>query len=412
MTCRPPCSGPVFTTPPSTAPSAAWQEARGYDRTGILTTAQRTALLKQYNAVLDGLGMQTVTDDDAGISVMMPTEEVAFARYEPPFAHYDASGDRGARVLLISQPGDRDTLFGLYDIMQTLEIVPANGPRQRGDSSFELVGENGSIVSQTQVSLQDGQIKGFTLVWPVGDEDRRRRVVAEMSKSFTRLPGVLSPRAGATAEQAIDLVAGLQIRKPKVARSGFFVDDAGTILTVSETVQSCGRITVDGDTDAQVILDDPANGVALLKPRTPLAPLAVAAFALDVPRLQSEVSVAGYSYEGVLSAATLTFGKVADVRGLGGEEHLNRLALRAQPGDAGGPVFDGTGSVMGVLVPRPDSSRQLPEDVSFALDAATIAEVAQRAGVTLAAAEGRGTMAPRDLTIAAQGMTVLVSCWE
>ena len=40
----------------------------------------------------------------------------------------------GVRVLLISQSGDQGTLFGLYDIMQTLEIVPMEGPRDRGPS--------------------------------------------------------------------------------------------------------------------------------------------------------------------------------------------------------------------------------------------------------------------------------------
>lgn len=391
---------------------AQWQEANGFEQTGVLTTLQRAALIKQYNAVLDGLGLQLVRDDKAGIEMMLPTAEVSFAEYEPPFAHYNTSGDIGARVLLISQAGDQDTLFGLYDIMQTLEIVPLNGPRERKNTSFEIIGENGRIISQTQVSLQDGQIKGFTLIWPAGDEDRRRRVMAEMSKSLVRLPGVLDPTAGNPDEQAIDLVAGLQIRKPKISRSGFFIDGTGAVATTSEAVQSCGRLTIDGDTEADVVADDATTGLAILKPRSALAPLAVAAFGTAAPRLQSEVSVAGYSYEGVLSAATLTFGKLSDLRGLQGEEGLNRLELTAQPGDAGGPVFDVSGNVMGMLLPKSSDGPQLPGDVSFALDSATIAEAASGAGLSLAAAERSGTIAPRDLTLAAQGMTVLVSCWE
>ncbi|MEX3315901.1 serine protease [Sulfitobacter sp. PS-8MA] len=391
----------------------AWQEANGYDGTGVLTTRQRAALLAQYNAVLDGLGMERVRDDKAGIEIMMPTAEVAFARYEPPFAHYDANGNLGARVLLISQPGDRDTLYGLYDIMQTLEIVPLEGPRDRGRDSFELIGENGSIVSQTQVSLEDGQIKGFTLIWPAGDEDRRRRVVAEMSKSLTRLPGVLDPAAGTPDAQAIDLVAGLQIRQPKIARSGFFVDDQGTVATTNEVVGACTRVTLDEDTEAQVLVSDKDSGIALLQPASTLAPLAVAQFSTQAPRLQSEVSVAGYSYGGVLSAATLTFGTLSDLKGLNGEERLKRLELKAQPGDAGGPVFDEKGHIVGMLLPRAEGDRKLPANVSFALDAAAIRNAAQEAGVSIATASNSGSaIAPRDLTVQAQGMTVLVSCWE
>lgn len=394
------------------ASMGAWQEANNFERTGVLTTLQRAALLQQYNAVLDGLGLQVVRDTQAGIEMIMPTAEVGFARYESPFSQYDSIGDIGARVLLISQAGDQNTLFGLYDILQTLEIVPLNGARERSRNSFTILGENNQIVSETRVTLQDGAVKGFMLIWPAGDEERRTRVIAEMDKSFARLPGTLDPAAGGEAEQAIDLVAGLQVRQPIRARSGFFIDGQGTVVTTSTVVGSCARLTIDGDTDADLVAQDPDSGVALLRPRDGLAPIAVAAFDLGTPRLQSEVSVAGYSYEGVLSAATLTFGKVADVRGLGGEENLNRLSLKAQPGDAGGPVFDESGNVVGMLLPKPSGAQELPEDVSFALDSASIAKVASAAGVELSAAAGSGAIAPRDLRLAAQGMTVLVSCWE
>lgn len=395
------------------ASMGAWQAANGYDQTGVLTTRQRAALIAQYNAVLDGLGLQMVRDEKAGIEVMMPTAEVEFARYEPPFAHYDTSGNIGARVLLISQPGNQDTLYGLYDIMQTLEIVPLDGPRERKRNSFELIGENGSIISQTQVSLENGQIKGFTLIWPAGDEDRRRRVVAEMSKSLTRLPGVLDAAAGNSDAQAIDLVAGLQIRQPKIARSGFFIDGNGAVVTTNEVVASCSRVTLDADTDATVIATDEARGLALLKPESRLAPLAVAEFSNGAPRLQSEISVAGYSYEGVLSAATLTFGALSDLKGLNGDENLKRLSVNAQPGDAGGPVFDENGHVVGMLLPQTEADRKLPEDVSFALDGSVILKAAQDAGLDSKQAQGAtGPIAPRDLTLRAQGMTVLVSCWD
>lgn len=389
-----------------------WQSANNFEATGVLTTVQRAALIGQYNAVLDGLDLGFVSDPQAGIEMQMPRAEVRFSRYEAPFAHYDSTGDIGARVILISQAGDQNTLFGLFDIMQTLEIVPLAGPRERRNRSFTLKGEDARSVSETDVSLENGQIKGFTLIWPAGDEERRSRVIEEMRKSFTRVPGVLDPAAGSDAEQAIDLVSGLQVRQPKLSRSGFFVDGQGAVVTTSEVVGSCGRLTIDGDTQADVLASDPANGAALLKPRDALAPLAVASFANQSPRLNSEVSVAGYSYEGVLSAATLTFGTLSDLRGLRGETSLNRLTLGAQPGDAGGPVFDASGTVMGMLLPRAADGQQLPEDVSFALTNSALADLAAQAGVTLSSETRSGTAAPRDLRLAAQGMTVLVSCWE
>jgi len=391
---------------------ADWQEANGYDATGVLTTLQRAALLGQYNAVLEGLGLQTVRNAEAGIEMVMPTKVVTFDRFEPPFAHYNGTGDIDARVLLISQAGDQDTLFGLYDIMQTLEIVPEEGPRDRKSNSFELIGEDGRIVSQTQVSLENGEIKGFTLIWPAGDEDRRRRVITEMTKSFTRLSGTLDATAGSGDRQAVDLVSGLQIRSPKISRSGFFIDGRGTVATTSEAVQSCGRLTLDDETELEVLVDDTASGISLLKPRVALSPLDVAKFNTVPPRLQSEIAVAGFPYEGVLGSATVTYGTLADVRGLQGEENIARLALSARSGDAGGPILDSDGRVLGMLLPRADGARELPEDVAFAVEAKVIADLAQKAGVSVDTTVASTAIKPHDLREKAKGMTVLVSCWE
>lgn len=392
---------------------SAWQAANGFEETGILTTRQRAELLRQYNAILDGLELQLVSDATAGIEMRLPLGAVQFAKYEAPYAQFNATGFvNGARVLLISQPGDQKTLFGLYDIMQTLEIVPLEGNRERRKDSFVLIGENASIVSHTQVALKDGEIKGFTLIWPAGDEERRTRLLGLMQESFARLDGVMSPAAGNNEAQRIDLLSGLQIRKPRVSRSGFFVDGNGTVVTTAQAVEACTRITLEDGIAAEVIGVDAALGLAALKPAQSLAPAQVAELQRATPRLQSDVAVAGYSYGGVLGAPTLTFGKLADVAGLAGEEELARLALAALPGDTGGPVFDAGGAVMGMLLPRVEGGKQLPGDVSFALDAAAIEGFLGSVGVSPTSTDLLASMAPEDLTTKAAGLTVLVNCWD
>ncbi|MBY6004317.1 trypsin-like peptidase domain-containing protein [Salipiger bermudensis] len=391
---------------------AAWQSQNGYEVTGILTTAQRAALMGQYNAVLDGLDMRMVRDERAGIRIEMPTGVVGFDRYEAPFALYEPTGDLQARVLLISQPGDRQSMGGLYEIMQTLEIVPLEGARERSRDGFTLTGANSRIVSHTEVSLRDGHIKGFTLIWPAGDEERRERVLGVMQSSFARTDAVLDPAEVSDAGQSVDLVSGLEIRKPIATVSGFFIDAGGAVVTSAEAVASCGRITLDDVYEATVVARDSTLGVAALRPETALAPRSVAIFRQDTPRLNSEVAVAGYPFGGVLSAPTLTFGALEDLRGLGGEEELQRLALAAQPGDAGGPVIDAGGAVLGMLLPKPRNGQSLPGDVAFAADAAALQAFLTGAGLRSAATQGEGAMAPEDLTSAAGAMTVKVSCWE
>ncbi len=390
-----------------------WQAANGYDPTGVLTTGQRAALLAAFNAPLTSVGMAPVTDAKAGIALDIPAGAVSFARYEPPFAQYDASGDLGARVLLISQPGSQRTLYGLYDILQTLEIIPLDGPRKRSKDSFTIEGRGNGIVSYTQAALKNGEIKGFTLVWPEDDEKRRARVLAAMQQSFTRLDGVLDPAEGTGAQQSVDLVSGLQVRKPRVSRTGFFVDAAGNVVTTSDAVKNCTRITLDHDYRAEILSNDTANGLAVLRPAETLAPRAVAGFTAASPRLQSEVAVSGYSYEGILGAPTLTWGRLADVKSLDGDAGVARLALTAQPGDAGGPVLDTSGAVVGMLLPQEIGNRQLPDGVSFAANAGALRSTLEAAGLSPSGHSADGSpMPPAAMNKLASSMTVLVSCWD
>ena len=392
---------------------AGWQEANGYEVTGVLTTRQRAALLQQYNAVLEGMDLKLVRDATSGIEMKVPMGVVEFDAYEAPFARFNASGNIPARVLFISQEGDRSRLYGLYDILQTLEVVPLDGPRERGRDDFTIVGENDEIISHTEVSLRGNEIKGFMLIWPTGDEERRSRVLAEMQDSFTRIDGVMPATFGASDTQSVDLLAGLVIRKPRLSRTGFYVTSNGTVLTTLEAVQGCSRVTLDGDMDARILQTDDAAGLALLEPSSRLAPMEVAELAETAPQLQSEVAVAGFSYEGVLGAPSMTFGKIVDLRGLDGEERLDRFALTALPGDAGGPVMDSSGAVIGMLLPREAGGRQLPEEVSFSSDSGALQDMLSRAGIRPRTANGfAATLAPEDMTRKARGMTVLVSCWD
>ncbi|SES32334.1 Peptidoglycan-binding (PGRP) domain of peptidoglycan hydrolases-containing protein [Tranquillimonas rosea] len=398
-----------------------WQEANGFSATGVLTTRQRRSLMEEYNSVLDGLGMEVVRDDTAGVEIIMPTGEVSFDRYEPPFAHYSDGTDAMApRVLLISQRGDQDTLFGLYDIMQTLEMVPQEGERSRNARSFTLVGEGDDFVSHTEARLtSEGHVKGFSLIWPAGDEKRRGRVLDEMQQSFRPLTGiVMDDSIGAPDEsQSVDLVSGLKVRKPERSRTGFYIDEAGAVLTTSDVLDQCDRITLNEDIEAQVAATDETLGLTLLTPAQDLSPIAYARFQTGVPRLQSSVAVAGYSFEGVLGAPSLSFGKVADLRDLSGDTTVQRLDVSARPGDAGGPVLNQSGAVLGMLLPgsaRLAEGTRLPEGVAFAADVEAISEFLSGTGPAPAAAEetGRGDIGPEQLTRMAADMTVLVSCWK
>ncbi len=394
---------------------AAWQQAQGLPVTGVLTTMQRARLTGEYAEVLASLGLSLRLDDVAGVEMTLPLAMVEFDRYAPPFAHYTPKDGSGVSVLLISQSGDESTLLGLFDIMQTLEVVPLNSERRRSGDVYVLAGQNAQIRSYTQAVLSGGAVKGFTLIWPQGEDRRYDVALKAMRDSFRPISGAVLPDAygDAALEQSVDLFSGLEIRQPEVSRTGFYVDGAGSVLTTIEAVRSCGRITLDEVYEAQLVAEDEALGIALLRPVDRLAPIDFARMRPSPARLQAEVAVSGYSYEGLLSAPTMTYGKLADIRGLNGEDTKSRLTLKASAGDAGGPVFDTSGAVLGMLLPdaSPDGKR-LPDGVSFAADAAAIAEFLSNSGISAAASDRAASLSGEDLAQLAAKVTVLVSCWE
>ncbi len=390
---------------------AAWQESTGYEPTGVLTTNQRFQLVDGYRRVLASLGLAPLIDAQAGIELDAPTAMIRFDRYESPFAHYVPASDDGVRLVLISQSGDRNTLTALYDIMQTLDVVPLDGPRTLGRNSFSIEGSNARIQSYTHARIDGGAVKGFSLIWPAGDQKRFRLALARMQESFRTLDGVLPDGAGGTF-QSLDLMSGLSIRQADRTGSGFYIDSNGAVLTTTQAVDQCARITLDEDVDATITARDETLGLALLSPRQSLSPLSIARMSLAEPRLKSDIAVAGYSFGGLLTAPSLTFGTLADLKGLNGDPNLNRLDIQTEPGDAGGPVFDDTGAVLGMLLPTAESSRQLPANVAFAADAPILSGFLSANGVTPLTTERREPLAPEDLTLLAADLTVLVSCWN
>ena len=395
---------------------AAWQGARGFEVTGVLTAAQRAALMAEREAAFEGLGMARVEDREAGISVEMPTAVLALEGRETPLARYAATDGSGAELLLISRRGDARTLAGLYEVLRSLEVVPPDGPRAIEGDAFSIEGRDARRVAQGFARLEGGAIHGMMLIWPAGDEERRARLWARMREGFEADPAVALGEAHATPprEQRLDRLAGMAIRRPVLARSGFFVDGEGAVMTTAEVAgAACGEILIDDAEAAAVAWSD--DRAALLRPRAALAPPRVARLAEAPGRIGSRIAVAGFPFGGALASPSVTTGRLEDLRGPEGDEALDRYALSAEPGDAGAPVLAEDGTVAGLLLAG-ESVRGLPDGVALGLDAARLAAALAEAGVAPAAprpAESGGeAMTPERLAREAAEMTVLVTCYE
>lgn len=402
--------------PGTRAAISAWQAAQGAEPTGVLTAAQRAALVDGWRGELAAIGMEPIRDEEAGIEIDLPMGLVTFDRYTPPFAQYLASGDSGVQVWLISQPGDQEALAGLFDLLQTLPVMPPEGPRNRRPRGFEMSGRTAEVETYAQAELGQGTIRGFLITARTADATRTARILSAMKSSFRPFGDrVLDPGLVPLDEATkAGLLAGIEARRPERAGSGFFADAGGQVLTALANVDGCGRITLDAGIEASVVARDTAAGVALLRAGVPLAPPGHAAMAGALPAPGSDVAVAGFSFGIDLPLPSMTFGRFESPTGLDGTPTLARLTLPAMAGDAGGPVLGPDGTVIGILQPRAaDPARVLPAEVNFAAPSPAILAALAAQGVTLAAtAPAPGQMAPEDLTALGTAMAVQVACWK
>lgn len=394
---------------------AAWQAANSLEPTGVLTSLQRASLTTTHRADIAEFGFQPVAEAEAGIEITLPMALVQFDHYEPPFVHFAQTNGSGLRIILISQPGNEESLAGLYDVLQTLAIIPPEGPRALSGRSFTIDARSETVESHAFAAADKGQVKGYIAVWKPSDRARMARILPVLEASFravgdTALDPGLVPLDAATRA---GLVAGLEIRHPAVTQSGFFIDPAGQVLTFAPALAGCKRLTIDGGTEVSATFTDAAAGLAVLTPRTALAPRAVAEFQAGAPESGAGITVAGYSWGEKLPAPVLTSGVFEEAQGLLGEPDLSRLTAPVLAGDVGGPVLDATGAVIGMLLPGPsDAARTLPAGVSYAARAGAITDRLTAAGIATRTAERTAAATPDALNAEGLGMTVLVSCWH
>ena len=183
--------------------------------------------------------------------------------------------------------------------------------------------------------------------------------------------------------------------------SGFFVSNLGHVVTSAHIIKGCKNISAGGNSKNQItvqlISTDNRSDLALLKFKSPdmasqssksfiqklgikVGPLTSNGLlrAVDV-KLGEEVLVAGYPF-GALFSDTLkvTSGIVSATRGAGDNSGQFQLDAAVQIGNSGGPIYDRSGSIVGVVMSQLKSLKvgkavgTYPENMHFGIKASTV----------------------------------------
>jgi S1-C subfamily serine protease len=262
-------------------------------------------------------------------------------------------------------------------------------------------------------------------------------------------PMIASKPPPAAPKKPIENVAPRQSPKPTPpsvggsSGSGFFVSRLGHIVTNQHVVKECKYISV-GDNamkqvKAEIIDTDNKNDLALLKiSSTELASAEtkslIRKLGIKVARrtaplssdglLRSEdvelgerVMVSGYPYGEIFSdTIKVTGGMVSATRGMGDDRGQFQIDAAVQPGNSGGPIYDGNGNIVGVVVSQLNKLKvakvigSLPENVNFGIKASTVRQFLTSAGLPTKWSQRSKPLSSRDLAKIAKNQTLMVVC--
>ena len=389
-----------------------WQIKNRYPHTGFMTPAERSLLLNKYTSVISKLNLVQISNLRAGITLLVPRGILGPAKYEAPFVRFEATDNSNTQIILISQAGDATRLKALFEVIQTLDIVPKGGILNLGEAGFSIETSNNELFTTGFAKLIDGKIKGAILVWPSEDEARRLRLKAQIFDSFGSLGGVL-PEAEffETGLLPKDLISGLKIRQPIFARSGVFLNAEGVVLTANRDLELCGSIELGFGTQAKVKAFN--SHLAVLTPMEKISPPGITSFQLGPLKAPRRITAGGYSFGGSLGAPTMTRGLLQELGDLSGNDKISRLQIDTLPGDAGGPIYDSGGNVIGILLPKSaETERQFPNNVNFSANWNLISSLLNEANISISLTEDKPHPDLISLSDAAKNTIALITCWE
>ena len=202
--------------------------------------------------------------------------------------------------------------------------------------------------------------------------------------------------------------------------TGFYVSGNGDIVTNRHVVSSCNSYQVrtlsGGRHEAQLIAADPSADLALLRTDYKPSQFANLRSGRSV-QLGEPVTGFGFPLPDKLSdQGVATTGTVSALRGLKGDPRALQISAPLQPGNSGGPLFDASGNVFGVVyiglntVTAAIDTGYIPQNVNFAIRRYVLEYFLGLQAVDYEMRRGQKPVKPADIVKQAKKFVVQVEC--
>jgi S1-C subfamily serine protease len=201
--------------------------------------------------------------------------------------------------------------------------------------------------------------------------------------------------------------------------TGFYINDEGFILTNHHVIDGCATVAISRPGGARIPLrligaDEGADLAVLRQENTTSTPLRLRTGAGPVVRGGERVVLVGYPARSQLGGVNVTEGIVSGLRGALGDQSRFQYTAPTQPGNSGGPVLDGSGSVVGVVVSQIDkiSGERTAQNINFGIKLDLVRTFLAANNVQAAEGESGAPLATPDILQNADQSVLPLDCLE
>ena len=197
---------------------------------------------------------------------------------------------------------------------------------------------------------------------------------------------------------------------PAASGSGFFITNAGHIVTNDHVIVGCRDVTITQDgkyVRATVLAYDEKNDLAILK--TNIKPKKFYRISRNDVKLLDDVVLAGYPLGTKISSGIKTSkGSITALAGLGNNYSNFQTDAALNKGNSGGPVLDKGGNVVGVAVAK--WQEEGVESFNFGIKSSVLKSFAEANNIRLSTSS-RPRITQAQLVDLIQKGTVYIDCW-